>query len=203
MGEKKLQIDNFSLVNMDGQYQVLKNIIRNTSLSTLLKTVDVKNTKIEEVEIEDDFIYGQLLTFILIYGPRIKMSLKVHYFQKLATGLVAQKFKLPIEKVTRHDTDDFMREYANLAAGYIIGDLGQSNIYTNTSLPLVTNGFDEAYSTDNTHPSEIKDWWKITWDGGFFYWSSVTEFRDLSALQNLKAPIKESGTDEMEGLRFL
>jgi CheY-specific phosphatase CheX len=195
---------NFYMTNLDNKIEVLKLIIRSNAQKAFQNCTSFSDSKIEDVEVEDDLIYGQYMALILINGRDIKASLKIHYFENTAFLLLPKDSgELSNLKNTRQNADDFMKEFANLSAGYIISELEKNHISANASLPIVSNGFDEVYSTDITHTSEIKDWWKINFESGTLNFSSITEFRDLATLEKLELLDKNMDSNNQEGLRFL
>ena len=141
----------------------IHNIFRLKSLETLQLTLDRQDISISEVPNHDDFLYGQMMGYILIHGKSMKASFKIHYSQPLAQDITAEQLGLVPEKVNMDTTNDFMREYCNLAAGYISDAFAFNNIITDISIPLITDGFDEVWFSDNTRPLDQKDYWQLVW----------------------------------------
>ena len=118
-------------------------IFRMKSLETLQLTLDRKDITMQEVPNHDDFLYGQMMGYILIHGKSMKASFKIHYPQSLAEKITAKQLGLDAGSIDMDTTNDFMREYCNLAAGYISDAFAFNNILTDISIPLITDGFDK------------------------------------------------------------
>ncbi|MFK7824664.1 MAG: hypothetical protein AB8G05_10930 [Oligoflexales bacterium] len=182
--------------------QDIHNIFRTKSLETLQLTLDRKDISISEISNHDDFLYGQMMGYILINSRSMKASFKIHYSQSLAQKIAAKQLGLLLEEVNVEATNDFMREYCNLAAGYISDTFAYNNILTDISIPLITDGFDEVWFSDSSRPLDQKDYWKFTWDEFSLILSDVVQIRDLEAFQNLKLPQKDTRSSD-EGITFL
>ena len=182
--------------------QDIHNIFRTKSLETLQLTLDRQDISVSEIPNHDDFLYGQMMGYILMNSRSMKASFKIHYSQSLAEKITAKQLGLPLEEINIEATNDFMREYCNLAAGYISDAFAYNNILTDISIPLITDGFDEVWFSDNTRPLDQKDYWRFTWDDCSLVLSDVVQIRDLEVFQNLKLPQKETRSND-EGITFL
>ena len=80
MANGNINVDS-SLANISWE---LQKILRIKSLQTLKITLGLDAIKIGEINNKDDFLYGQMMGYILIHGRAIKESLKIHYAQNLA-----------------------------------------------------------------------------------------------------------------------
>lgn len=180
----------------------IQHIFRQKSLETLKLTLDRQDIEIQEIPNHDDFLYGQMMGYILIHNESMKASFKIHYSQSLARHITAQQLGLKLEDVDSESTNDFMREYCNLAAGYISDTFAHNNIISNISIPLITDGFDEVWFSDNTGPLDQKDYWQLNWENHSLVLTSVIEIRNFDVFKNLSLP-KETPKSNDKGITFL
>ncbi len=177
----------------------IKNQIRSKVESTLAKSARLEQSKIEEVDNIDDFVYGHWMAFILISGSSVRVMLKLHFSNQNARSMLGNKIK----KDTDHQTVermamDFMKEQCNLMAGSLKSVFNNSHIITGLSIPLVTRGFDEAVFSDKIDETKINDVWKLIWPGGSVICSSVTEVLQWSDFNNFE--LEDESDDEEDGV---
>jgi hypothetical protein len=180
----------------------LKDIVRSATKNRL-NSCTRSHFKIElsEVSNPDDFVYGYWMSFILLSGKDLQITVKCHFFSDEAGHLAAVALKRQLEQISQPNIQDFMREYCNLVAGEIKASLWGSKVTIGLSLPLITRGFDEVIFSDQTDSRQFSDWWRLSWGSGSMIMSFVAEVYQPSALVDLKVPAR--GWDSNGDIDFL
>lgn len=91
-------------------------------------------------------IYGHRLGVILLAGPEIRLTLKAFFNIQDIQYILSRKMGRPVALGSGNLFDDYVREYLNRLAGVGKRSLGESGLNVGISLPIVTRGFDEAFS---------------------------------------------------------
>ena len=185
--------------------QNIQGIFRIKSLETLKLTLNTEHIGLQEIDNQDDFLYGQMMGCVLIHGSSIKASFKIHYSQNLATLITSESLGISPKEISQDSTNDFMREYCNLAAGYIVDTLAYNKIHVDISIPLITDGFDEVWFSDHHRPLDQKDYFRLCWPMGNMICTNVIQIRNLEPFDNLKIPESPHNNvdDDDEGITFL
>ena len=174
----------------------LRDIIRGAATNRLDSCTRSKlKLEVTEVENPDDFVYAYWMSFILLSGKDLQITVKAHFFSDEARHLAAVGLKKQPEQITQPNIQDFMREYCNLVAGEVKASLWASNVTIGLSLPLITRGFDEVIFSDQMDARQFSDWWRIGWESGGFTMSFVAEVYQLSVLADLKVPTGNTRDD--------
>lgn len=136
------------------------------------------------LENDERAIKSYWLSYILIFGPQIKVDLKVHYSTKgviqLISKIIEKSSQTPVEFV-----HDCMKEYCNLIGGAVKLLLREANIDCGFSLPLVTSGFDELWFSNSLESGVIDRCWRISWATGSVYVSLAIDLANWSLFSQL------------------
>ena len=187
-------------IHEEAEYLIanLKRAIRRRSQKAFISCTGRKDVEIAEVEIPDDFMYGQYLAHILIYSPTVQVTFKAHFSLRASRELSATLFGKKAEEVETLQAWDFMKEYCNQAAGSIDTNLRACGFGCGLSLPIVTSGFDEIFFSEKRDPEVKRDWWVLRWDTGKVTCSSETLARDWTPFSELAGDEHENGEDKNE-----
>lgn len=184
----------------------IKKIIRHISLKVMRMNVRNKHEiKCNEVDIKDDFVYGHWMTFILVCGKDIQVTMGVHYLSKYGKMLAGTALKREVDLIKKHHLADFFREYCNLCAGEVKAILTGHGMPVGLSLPLNTRGTDEITFSDKRENIDACDWWKLDWeDGGYVTCFSSVDVLSPKKLIGIKAPsMEEFGEKKKKKISFL
>ncbi len=177
-------------------------IIRDACHRRLASSVPKSQVVIENLEKEDDFIYGQWMSLILLVGPSLQITLKAHYFNKAVHNILHKNFEFQ-SKISANMIMDFMREFLNLASGEIKASLAKHNISIGLSLPLITRGFDEVLFSDQIVDRAINDWWQFKSDFGAIICSAEIEIFQPEEFKDLDKVVRETESTAVGDIDFL
>lgn len=122
----------------------VKEMIREVAVSRLGSLTGRSDIQIEAAE-SSGAVFAPWMTLILVTGPQIRISLKIHFKSKVARALAAPLFRSSSDKISIDQGIDFIREFSNLTAGGLKKTLAEKGYATGISLPIVTRGFDEVF----------------------------------------------------------
>ena len=162
------------------------------------------HAKIPDVVISEDVgtnapVFGHWMSLILLASPELRMTFKVFFDSTKVKKIASKALNVEVGKVTSPIVADFMREFANVAAGSAKRTLFELDIAVGLSLPLVTRGFDEVFSKRGNYGTDSVSNWKLEATEGFLYCSAVIQILDEQICNELKWVSKEK-TDDMEFL---
>ena len=147
----------------DKQVQNFKFILRRSCETRFVSSLK-KQEKIliSEMENHDDFLYGQWMSIILLSGPSLQATLKLHYYNSSAKHITATALGIDDHNVKDTMLMDHMKELTNLFAGEVKAQLFHNDILVGISLPLITRGFDEVLFSDRIGNHQVKDFWTMS-----------------------------------------
>lgn len=176
---------------LDAIKDKLAQLVRHAAISRLKKHADC--AEIEVSEIEAGFIPGRILAnhmaFILISGNSVRVTFKTHFNTGAAKSLGMRVFGSDMaDDVSEKQAFDFIKEYCNLVAGYVVTLFEGVGIDMGIGLPLCTRGFYEVFSDyeEMVYPSIIySDFWRMQANGNEVYCSALFEIIDEKPLECL------------------
>ena len=115
--------------------------------------------EIQEIQNHDDFLYAPWMSVILLSGPPLQSTLKLHYYNNDARNLTACSLGASDADISTSMLTDSMKELTNLFAGEIKAQLFHNEILVGISLPLITRGFDEVLFSDQFNVDQVSDYW--------------------------------------------
>lgn len=125
----------------------------------------------------DAFIYGAVQSIVLLAGRELRLTLKAHFNLKDVMGVLAKRLETEGGGRDRERlyAQDFFREFVNLTAGGIKGELQRHGIECGISLPVVTSGLDELFFSDKKRDSRLFDYWRVVAPGATFACTSAVD----------------------------
>lgn len=151
----------------------LSELIRISTKSRLETFLQSPVLAVEPVPIEE-LCYRPWMVLVLISGPKLRVTLKVHYKLENVQALVSKLFRVEPDQVKIDQANDCMREFCNLSAGALKLLLGNEGFVTATSLPIVARGWDEFFFASENLPG-VRESWRLKLADGFVDVSSFTE----------------------------
>ena len=148
-------------------------------------------------------VLGHWMAIILVTGPAFKLTFKTQFMGSMAQDLAKEVYKKKAAEVLEGQALDYMKEFANLCAGFykrIFLNLGKNS---GVSLPVVTRGFDEIFSNTDKGTNEVQDLWSLKTSNGQIYCSVHLEAFQPIHLNEITLSLEDlinSGTGEVEFL---
>lgn len=114
-------------------------------------------------------VHGQWMSLVMLTSADLRLSLKIFYSLEQAQTFAAAALDLPIDKLKPSSVSFFMREFIILVAETLSESIKkQNNVVLGISLPIVTRGFDEVFSTLPPYGMQFESKWTfITGVGNF------------------------------------
>ena len=151
-------------------FKKLKDEIRNVSLRRIKNHTCDDKIELEEVkELEGSkSVVGQWLSLIFVASSAVKMSFKAYYYTTDANYFTSKALGYDsVDKVSKDQVDDFIKEFCNLVAGAIKESFELGGTKSLISLPLVTRGQDYVFfqvKETESNPLVLTDIWDLTLD---------------------------------------
>ena len=166
--------------------QIVREIVIESSSSFFSQDVEEK-----AVEKEDDFVYGEVMSAILVHATEFVTLLKFHYSYESVSKLLTAAGMVPEDgQPTVSDIEDSMNELANLAGGRIIENLGTRGIQCSLSIPVTTPGYDEILSSDLISTHEYRDYFVLHFGECAITVTSSNKIKDASVEEYFKKQIE-------------
>lgn len=186
MGNAAKKID-----SKNNKIQELKDLIRNSSKTTLEEKI--KNLKIDLQEAEDKSLlkYDHWISNIKIKASIIQIVFRVHFFTKDAKVLCKDSLGKSNPEITHKIAHDFIQEYSNLTSGTIERGLVNSGIDLEkfdlaVHLPEKSPSYDEVNLDKELKSNKFADCWKLSFNSGDIFCVSEILISDFDALSKLK-----------------
>lgn len=134
-------------------------------------------------------VLGNWMSIILVTGDAIRITLKLHFAYRDAKAIsqVVYGVKNP-DDISDTKAVDFIKEFSNLTAGYIVKIFESVNISMGISLPLCTRGLYEIFA-DYVPASKplirYSDIWRLEHEGHFINGSVMVEISNAKAIEAL------------------
>lgn len=159
----------------------LLEIIKHAALSRIRLQTNRDNFQIVDLtDILPGQVFGRWMAIILISGKSLRITFKVHFNYKDAKYLAAGSPKTP-KTVEDKYASDFIKEFANLTAGYIKMIFEECGILLGISLSLCTRGYYEVFTDLDAEIQENA--WKLDSPEATLTCSAELEPYDLNELE--------------------
>ncbi len=154
--------------------ELIKNLIRNTSLRGLAAMSQKKDIEIAEVT-SPQKIMGHWMALISVSGEQLHLTFKVQFSIAMARGFALQKGQTQSQSISNSHSKDFVREFCNLVAGNIKTQLADNKVNVGISLPILSRGFDDLFFDSGDKTLLSTDRWKLAEEGNIIYCASIVE----------------------------
>ncbi len=187
--------------------QVISEAIRHASLIRLNSQAQREDFELVEMDAQckSGRVLENWLTLIMINGDPLKIVFHVHFSLNSSKKLVRSIFKIEPEKaIEDRKAIDFMKEYCNLVAGYVIHAFNQNSLTFGNSLPLSMRGFYEVFNDFKEKDQALKqffDCWILSNQEMDIYCSVKANIMQLEKLKDISSLFIEE--DSEEGFDFL
>jgi hypothetical protein len=146
--------------------QAIKEMFRQSSADELKRAIKADSIAIVNELRYKGPVFGHLLTFIMLVGPAFRVSLKIFYGINEARRFSKARFSNLETQLDDRIVFDFMKDFANLAAGAVKRSLGKIDLSVGIGLPLTTRGFDDVFAADGLADGVYTDSWSLKSDQG-------------------------------------
>lgn len=162
------------------QFDGIRRVVRYGILQRAQNYFD--SSKISEIPIPESklLVYGTWMTFVLLAGDGLRIVIK---FQYDLDQLV--QFASFISDELEEKASAVMKEYSNLASGFVKTLLEEVGVEVGTSLPVSTMAFDEVFQkyVDSEHKS--RDVWGLKLKDSVIVCMTEVEILDASLFKTL------------------
>ncbi len=181
-------------------------IFRQVTLSRMRLYTDRENFKIAEIEgiAPIGYVFANSMSVIVIAGKALRIVLKTHFNHKDSKPIA--RYLYGKDEIDDWKSFDVMKEYCNLAAGFLKKICIEQNIPVGISLPVVTLGFNEVFSNPNTleQKTAFVDCWRLINDQSNIVCTCHVDVFEPGAIDNLMefmvTETEEENEDEYEFL---
>lgn len=168
----------------------LDKIIREI-VSTSAGSYFMTDMSMHEVEIRDDFVYGEVMSAILIHSTEFVSLLKIHYSYSDINNFLEKSGISSSEKpASVDDIEDSMNEFANLAGGRVVENMGLRGVRCSLSIPVTSPGYDEILSSDIILAHEFRDYFTLKDENRSLTITTSNKIKDPNILTNFKQEIE-------------
>ncbi len=160
---------------------------------------------------ERGFLLGQVLAqqmiLIVVSGPEISITLKIHFNSSVSDKLRRIKFgELPADDPTAATkVIDYMKELTNRICGQICRTFQRNNVTSGMCIPLNMRGFYELYADYTPNEGIIKKFghaWRLSGEFGSLVCTAYVEVSDSAAVSNLQH-VDETASSDDDELEYL
>ena len=192
--------------NLDSKSECLEKLASIASQVSIDKLqVASKNRlslQLVDFEKERETVYSKWLAMILLCGPHLEVTFKVHYSTEVGRSFLAKATKRTVDEVVFEKVQDFFREYCNTFGGGFKAVLDSQNIVIGLSLPLSIRGSDEIlFSRRKDYEKNVR-FWKLKADDAEIICSFHVEILNENELVDLSVP-KEPIKTKKRKIAFL
>lgn len=177
-------------------------LLRSSSLSRLKS-----HSKIEDIELAepdaDVPVFGHWMGIILLSGPDLRVTFKVHYGSRKVRALAASAIGQAAKELSLNQIADFMREYCNMTAGHLKGFLDRGGLEVGISLPLIIRGFDEIFFSAQDGKRVFGEMWKLHYAEAELTCSASVEVFEPAALYKVPKDVALEEETEEGAVDFL
>lgn len=162
-------------------------IVRYVTLSRMQLYADSDEFRIVEMQdaVPHGYVFANCMSMIIISGKSLRTVLKAHFNHKDSKPLARRLFG--VDKIDDRRSYDVMKEYCNLAAGFLKKICIEQNVPVGISLPVVTMGFNEVFTDLDGVEQRIifEDCWKLEYPEGAIICSCHVDVFEAEALENM------------------
>ncbi|MCG8336440.1 MAG: hypothetical protein MJE63_18180 [Proteobacteria bacterium] len=181
-------------------------IVRQVTLSRMHQYTDNESFKLVEFDEEtpQGYVFANSMSVIVIAGKSLRIILKAHFNHKDSKPIARQLFGT--EDIDDMKSFDVMKEYCNLAAGFIKKICIEQDIPVGISLPIVTLGFNEVFSSpsDLEQKTVFEDAWCLKNEQSNIVCSCLVDVFESETVDNLmEYELTEAEEDNDSDYEFL
>ncbi len=162
-------------------------IVRQVTLSRMHQYLDNESFNLAELDEEtpQGYVFANSMSVIVIAGKSLRIILKAHFNHKDSKPIARQLFGT--EDIDDLRSFDVMKEYCNLAAGFLKKICIEQDIPVGISLPIVTLGFNEVFSGPGglEQKTVFEDAWRLTSEQSNIVCSCLVDVFEPETVGNL------------------
>jgi CheY-specific phosphatase CheX len=177
----------------------MRDLVRNVSIDRFRRASQEESFKLLETTGGKKNIYDHWMALILVSGKALRITFKVHFNIKSTKKMASPIYGKSPEKIEIRQAKDFIKEFCNLAAGYIKKIFEDQSLDVGISLPLVIRGFDEVFFERQIKKTIIEDSFRIENSGIGVVCTNIVEIFNQNLLDGIDINVEE----EEEEIDFL
>lgn len=173
-------------------------IIRQVSLLRMKAYSENDDFKLKEASKYNPhgYVFANYMAMIIIAGQSVKITFKT-FFNHQDSEPIA-RYLYNTDTVDHHRSLDVIKEYCNLAAGYMKKVLVENDIQVGISLPIATRGFNEVFWDVDESKDKItfEDCWQLVSSKSSLHCSYQLEVLDVDKLNSFTNLVVEEEQDD-------
>ena len=169
-------------------YETLFTIMENISTDKLEVSTRNKVKFTKETFTTDTVVHGKWLAMILLCGPDLEITFKVHYNSSVGRNLLSRSAGKEPTEIPHEKVQDFFREVCNTCAGELKSILTKQEVVIGLSLPLSVRGSDQVMFTQRDDYFDNSHFWHVKSDAGYLVCSVHVELINPDNVTKIKVP---------------
>jgi CheY-specific phosphatase CheX len=179
----------------------LKELVRQVSITRFKQSAQNDNYNLLEVpKSSEKTVFDHWMSLILISGKSLRVTFKTHFNIKTCRKIASPIYGKKPDDIAVRQAQDFVKEYGNLAAGFLKKIFEEQDVEVGISLPLVIRGFDEVFFDKSPDQSKLEDCWRLDNGTTNLVCTSLLEVYQPDIIHELDFNIEEEEEEEIDFL---
>ena len=186
---------------MDSSLAKLKELVRQVSITRFKQSSQNDEYNLLEVpKSSEKTVFDHWMSLILISGKSLRITFKTHFNIKTCRKIASPIYGKKPDDIAVRQAQDFVKEYGNLAAGFLKKIFEEQDVDVGISLPLVIRGFDEVFFDKTQDEAKLEDCWRIDNGSTSLVCTSLLEVYQPEIIQELDFTIEDEEEEEIDFL---
>ena len=186
---------------MDSSLAKLKELVRQVSITRFKQSSQNDEYNLLEVpKSSEKTVFDHWMSLILISGKSLRITFKTHFNIKTCRKIASPIYGKKPDDIAVRQAQDFVKEYGNLAAGFLKKIFEEQDVDVGISLPLVIRGFDEVFFDKTQDEAKLEDCWRLDNGSTSLVCTSLLEVYQPEVIQELDFTIEEEEEEEIDFL---
>ena len=186
---------------MDSSLAKLKELVRQVSITRFKQSSQNDEYNLLEVpKSSEKTVFDHWMSLILISGKSLRITFKTHFNIKTCRKIASPIYGKKPDDIAVRQAQDFVKEYGNLAAGFLKKIFEEQDVDVGISLPLVIRGFDEVFFDKTQDDAKLEDCWRLDNGSTSLVCTSLLEVYQPEVIQELDFTIEEEEEEEIDFL---
>jgi len=186
---------------MDSSLAKLKELVRQVSITRFKQSSQNDEYNLLEVpKSSEKTVFDHWMSLILISGKSLRITFKTHFNIKTCRKIASPIYGKKPDDIAVRQAQDFVKEYGNLAAGFLKKIFEEQDVDVGISLPLVIRGFDEVFFDKTQDDAKLEDCWRLDNGSTSLVCTSLLEVYQPEIIQELDFTIEEEEEEEIDFL---
>ena len=186
---------------MESSLAKLKELVRQVSITRFKQSSQNDEYNLLEVpKSSEKTVFDHWMSLILISGKSLRITFKTHFNIKTCRKIASPIYGKKPDDIAVRQAQDFVKEYGNLAAGFLKKIFEEQDVDVGISLPLVIRGFDEVFFDKTQDEAKLEDCWRLDNGSTSLVCTSLLEVYQPEVIQELDFTIEEEEEEEIDFL---